>query len=223
MKTYHILFLLFAIIFSSFSFSQGVPEPTIINDDDKIFEKVEEEASYPGGVDAWLQFMMKTANGQVATENGAPIGRYMVIVQFVVSSDGKLSDFKPLTKLGYGMEQEVVRVLKQSGQWTPAIQNGRPVKAYRRQPVTFQVEQEDITVTSTTPYTLYVNRENAVDITVKKVKPDDLRVTISQGTIVHKGDGQFSVKVNKPGRVIVRMYNKKEKEMGTVSFEVLEK
>lgn len=221
MKIFVALSFLFAIPFSSACFSQQSPDT--IDIEGKIFERVEVEASYPGGVDAWLQFMMKTANGQVATENGAPIGRYMVIVQFVVATDGKLSDFKPLTRHGYGMEQEVIRVLKQSGGWISAMQNGRPVKAFRKQPVTFQVEQEGVTVTTNTPYTFFSSIENPLSVAVDKIKPADLRLTISQGTIVPKGDGHFAVKVSKPGRVIIRIYNKKDKEVGVVSFEVREK
>jgi len=39
------------------------------------------------------------------------------------------------------MEEEVVRVLNKSPKWTPAIQFGRRVKAYRKQPVSFFVEK----------------------------------------------------------------------------------
>jgi len=41
------------------------------------------------------------------------------------------------------MEQEAVRVLKKATKWEPAIQNGRKVKAYRRQRITFQVLNND--------------------------------------------------------------------------------
>ena len=42
---------------------------------------------------------------------------------------GNLSDIKPLTNFGYGMEQEAIRVIKKSGKWIPAIQNGSEVTA----------------------------------------------------------------------------------------------
>jgi protein TonB len=39
------------------------------------------------------------------------------------------------------MEQEALRVLRKAAKkkWIPAVQNGRPVKAYRSQPITFEV------------------------------------------------------------------------------------
>jgi protein TonB len=40
------------------------------------------------------------------------------------------------------MEDEAVRVLKKAAKWEPAIQNGHQVKAYRRQPITFVVEEQ---------------------------------------------------------------------------------
>lgn len=109
---------------------------------DKIFEKVEIEAAYPGGDDAWRKFLENNINAAVATDYGAPNGNYTVIVQFVVDREGKVSDIKALTRHGYGMEAEVIRLLKKAPRWSPAIQDGRMVRAYRKQPVTFVVTAE---------------------------------------------------------------------------------
>ena len=109
---------------------------------DKVFEKVEIEASFPGGDEKWRNYIERNANGQVATENGAPVGIYTVIVQFVVDKEGNISDVRALTKHGYGMEAEVIRIIQKGPKWNPAIQLGRNVKAYRKQPVTFQVSEE---------------------------------------------------------------------------------
>ena len=68
-----------------------------------------------------------------------PAGSYTVIIQFVVDKEGNISEIKPLTNRGYGMEKEVIRILEKSPKWTPAYQDNRPVKAYRKQPVTFVV------------------------------------------------------------------------------------
>ena len=40
------------------------------------------------------------------------------------------------------MEEEAVKVITRGPKWTPALQNGRYVNAYRRQPVTFIVEEQ---------------------------------------------------------------------------------
>lgn len=112
------------------------------DDENKIFDKVEIEASYPGGDSKWRQYLERNANGQVATDNGAPEGTYTTVVQFVVDKEGNISDVKSLTNHGYGMEEEAMRVIKKGPKWNPAVQNGRQVKAYRKQPITFQVQGE---------------------------------------------------------------------------------
>jgi periplasmic protein TonB len=121
---------------------KGVVEEKKPEDENKIFEKVEVEASFQGGEGAWRKFLERNLNGNTPVDNGAPEGTYTVYVQFVVSKDGSISDVKPLTNHGYGMEAEAVRVIKKGPSWKPAIQNGRNVNAYRKQPITFQVTAE---------------------------------------------------------------------------------
>ena len=121
---------------------KGVVEEKKEEDENKIFEKVEIEASFKGGEGAWRKYLERNLNGNTPVDNGAPEGTYTVYVQFVVSKDGSISDVRPLTNHGYGMEQEAVRVIKKGPAWTPAVQNGRSVNAYRKQPITFQVTAE---------------------------------------------------------------------------------
>ena len=102
---------------------------------------IEKEAHFPGTDKSWTNFLERNLNPDVPVRNRAPVGTYMVMVQFVVDKEGRVTDIKPLTKFGFGMEEEVIRILKKSPQWVPAIQFGRNVKAYRRQPVTFVVEK----------------------------------------------------------------------------------
>lgn len=108
-------------------------------DNEPIFTKVEKDATYPGGVEAWRNFLMSNLNGKVPVSHKAPPGNYTVIVQFIVKRTGEIYDIKALTHCGYGMEEEAVRVIGLSGKWNPAMQNKRAVIAYRKQPITFQV------------------------------------------------------------------------------------
>jgi protein TonB len=132
---------------------EGIIAPAVIDegkgiveekkeDENKIFEKVEIEATFKGGESAWRKYLERNLNPSAPVDNGAPEGLYTVYVQFVVSKDGSISDVRALTKHGYGMEEEAVRVIKKGPAWTPAIQNGRSVNAYRKQPITFQVQSE---------------------------------------------------------------------------------
>jgi len=113
-----------------------IEPPKDIND--VPFTKVEVEAKFNGN---WEKFIRTNLDPMVPVDKGAPVGKYNVIIQFVVDLDGNVSDIKPLTAYGYGMESEAVRVLRKAVKWEPAIQNGHHVKAYCRQPITFVVEE----------------------------------------------------------------------------------
>ncbi|ANH82345.1 energy transducer TonB [Niabella ginsenosidivorans] len=117
---------------------KGIVETKPVEKEPEIFTKVEKDAEYPGD---WPRYLQTNLRGEVPVDNGAAPGSYQVIVQFVVDVQGNVSDVKVLKDPGYGMGDEAVRVIKRSGKWKPAIQNGRQVKAYRKQPITFQVQE----------------------------------------------------------------------------------
>lgn len=115
---------------------------TAATTDRVVFEKVEVEASFPGGAQGWKNFIQQNLNSNVPVRKRAPAGYYTVIVQFIVDKKGKVSEISALTNHGYGMEKEVIRVMKKSPDWLPATQNGRTVNAYRKQPITFVVSTQ---------------------------------------------------------------------------------
>lgn len=187
----------------------------------KVFTRVETEASFPGGDPAWRTFLMRNLKTAIPVDNGAPIGKYTVEVQFVVGKDGAVSNIKALTNWGYGMEDEVIRVIERSGSWSPAIQNGKTVNAYRKQPITFLVEQDNFKVSSKVPYTLFAGIDNEITVDVKRAGNSNINLMITKGNIITTPDGRFIAKVNQPGRVTITVYNKKnDKEIGTASFVV---
>lgn len=118
-----------------------VAAPKDETDYEQTFTKVEVEASFKGGEGAWRKYLERNLNASAPVDNGAAPGSYTVVVQFIVDKEGNISDVKALTNHGYGMEDEAVRVIKRGPKWEPAIQNGRQVKAYRKQPITFVVSE----------------------------------------------------------------------------------
>lgn len=113
--------------------SDTIPQP--------IFRIVSKNSEYPEGDTAWKSFLQNELNPDVAVKNGARPGTYTVFIQFIITPDGLVDDVRPLSRVGYGMEEEAVRVIKKSKKWEPAIENGRYVKAYRKQPITFTVSE----------------------------------------------------------------------------------
>lgn len=119
--------------------SKGVVEKKIEREPDEPRAIVEIDAKFIGN---WVKFLERNLDANVPVYNNAPFGRYSVVIQFVVDREGNVSDIKTLTKHGYGLEEEAVRVLMKATKWEPAIQNGFKVKAYRRQVIIFNVLEE---------------------------------------------------------------------------------
>lgn len=204
------------------SFAQAVIQPDTAKLTAKENHKVEIEAEYPGGVAAWKKFLEKNLDPGVTAKNNAPVGKYSAMAMFIVDKDGSISDVKALTKFGYGIEEEMLRVISKSGKWAPASQDGKPVKAYRKQPLTFIVDSGDFTITSTEPYTLLTNSDNEIAVTARKIKPADININVPGGKVIALGEGKFVIKTNKTGRVIIEIVNSKkdDKIIGEASFEV---
>ncbi len=117
------------------------PPKSDVNEREKIFYKVEIESNYPGGTAAWMRYLNKTFRyPNDAQELGL---QGTVTVQFIVDMEGNVSDVVAISgpETG-GLREEAVRVIKKSGKWDPAIQNGRQVKSYKKQPITFKLEVE---------------------------------------------------------------------------------
>ena len=106
---------------------------------DSLFTREEKEAEFPGGEKGWRTFLERNLNANVPINRKAPPNTYNVRIKFIVQKDGSITDISAETSYGYGMEEEVIRVIKKGPKWVPAVQYGRNVKAYRIQPVTFVV------------------------------------------------------------------------------------
>jgi protein TonB len=64
-----------------------------------------------------------------------------VKVQFAVDEQGAISNVKAVgDKLGYGLEEEAIRVVSKMPKWTPGKIKGKNVKTWRTLPITYKLE-----------------------------------------------------------------------------------
>lgn len=63
-----------------------------------------------------------------------------VFVSFIVNADSTLSNFQLLRGIGYGCDEEAVRVLKLSPKWEPYLWRGVPTKQKFTFPIRFQLK-----------------------------------------------------------------------------------
>ena len=108
---------------------------------DTVYTRNETEASFPGGPKAWNTFVVNIFRRNIddlTKDNKSGTCR----VRFIIDNDGKVSEVEALTMKGTLLADIVVRAIKNGPRWNPANQYGRPVKAYREQPVTFNISND---------------------------------------------------------------------------------
>jgi Secretion system C-terminal sorting domain/Gram-negative bacterial TonB protein C-terminal len=103
------------------------------------------------------------------------------MLQFIADKEGNVGNIRALTKHGFGMEQECIRVMKLSPKWNPAMQNGIPVKAYRKQPFTFVITGDP----DSDPIT---EKEMAQLATVYPNPTDNNATILFNSNIIEKGE-----------------------------------
>ena len=114
------------------------PEPPKHEEENKVFDIVEQQPLFPGGPAALMKYLSEnTKYPVVAQENGVQ-GR--VTVQFVVEKDGSISDVHVLRGVDPSLDKEAVRVVKSMPRWTPGRQNGITVRVNYRVPVLFRLQ-----------------------------------------------------------------------------------
>jgi TonB family protein len=118
------------------TFSETEIKDTIPAGKDVIFTKVENEADYPGGQPGWSNYLMTHLKYPESAVKKNIQGT--VVVQFIVDQEGKVSDVKAISG-PKELQEASIKVIKESGNWTSATQNGRKVKAYKKQPITYKL------------------------------------------------------------------------------------
>jgi protein TonB len=119
-----------------------VEAPKQDEDYDKVFTVVQIPAEFPGGLPAWTKYLERNLNRDLPVNNGAPPGKYTVVVSFIVDKNGGISEVQSENDPGYGTKDEAVRVIKKGPSWKPAVQNGRNVIYRHKQSITFVVSEE---------------------------------------------------------------------------------
>jgi len=104
-----------------------------------VFTFVEIMPSFPGGEAALAKFLRANMHyPQMAVENGV---QGKVYVQFIVDQEGNITGIKTTgARIGAGLEEEALRVIKLMPKWNPGKQNGQAVNVQFNLPVGFHLQ-----------------------------------------------------------------------------------
>ncbi|GAB2486320.1 energy transducer TonB [Algoriphagus taiwanensis] len=123
------LFILICLILGLSSFEVKAQET--------IHKQVDEMPSPPGGMQGFTQYMIENLKyPEVAKEKGI---EGMVVVAFVVKSDGSVENIEIIRGIGAGCDEEALRVVAESGKWTPGKKEGKAVNTQMTLPVQFKL------------------------------------------------------------------------------------
>lgn len=106
--------------------------------EEKPYVGVEQMPAFPGGETELMKFIQKNLKYPViAAENGIS-GR--VIIRFVVSKTGDITNVEVLRGLDPSCDKEAIRVVQSMPKWIPGKQNGRNVPVYFTLPVVYRLQ-----------------------------------------------------------------------------------
>jgi protein TonB len=114
------------------------PEPPKHEEENKVFEFVEQQPLFPGGNGALKDFLHNNVKYPVVAQENGVQGR--VVVAFVVEKDGSISDVHVLKSVDPSLDREATRVVKSMPRWQPGKQNGSAVRVKFNVPVSFKLQ-----------------------------------------------------------------------------------
>ena len=102
-----------------------------------VYDVVEKQPMPQGGMEGWNEFL--SANLKYPAEAKQMGIEGTVIAVFVVNSDGSISDVDILRGIGAGADEEALRVIRQSPDWSPGTQDGVALNNRMRLPIRFKL------------------------------------------------------------------------------------
>lgn len=107
-------------------------------DDDYVCVLVENDPSFPGGMEAMYKFLAENIKYPQEAKDKNITGK--VYVTFVVEADGSISNPRLLRDIGGGCGQEAIRVVNLMPRWNPGKEKGQPVRVQFNLPVSFSLK-----------------------------------------------------------------------------------
>lgn len=102
---------------------------------------VEQQPEFPGGREALMQYLMQNLE---YPETARKINvEAVALVSFTVDKNGDIRNAKSLKNIGYGIDKEALRVVNEMPNWTPAVQNGKPVEMEYTLEVNFKLDKNE--------------------------------------------------------------------------------
>ncbi len=163
--------------------------------DELIFAVVEDMPTFPGGSKARLSYLSQNIRyPEIARKEGIQ-GR--VYVTFVIEKDGSVDNVRILRGIGFGCDEEAVRVVSSMPKWNPGKQRGQAVRVQFNLPIRFYLNDEQISKNEETTSITYKVVEQMPEFANKdKTLEQFLKDNLKYPESAHKAGIQGTVYVN---------------------------
>jgi TonB family protein len=104
--------------------SAGTATPTTIPDH-AGYQIAEQKPEFPGGPEAMMAYLQSNTKYPAPALKANVEG--VVIVRFMVDKEGTVNSVVIVKGVGFGLDAESVRLVKNMPKWKPGIQNGQPL------------------------------------------------------------------------------------------------
>jgi len=98
---------------------------------------VDEYPEFNGGAKAWSKYMERNLRYPSRAQEEGAGGK--VFVSFVVEKDGSITDVSVIKGIGFGCDEEAIKVIKKSPLWKPGKNKGVPVRVRYNMAINFQI------------------------------------------------------------------------------------
>ena len=105
-----------------------------------VFTVVEEQPQFPGGTEAMYKFLGENIKFPEAAKIAHVSGK--VFLSFVVTTEGEIKEVTILKGMGFGIDEEALRVMSQMPRWTPGKQSGKPLNVRYNLPIAFELDKK---------------------------------------------------------------------------------
>lgn len=106
----------------------------------KVFLVVEQQAEFPGGLQQMYKFLGENIIYPAAAVKANATGT--VFLSFIVDTQGSIRNIEVLKGLGFGLDEEAIRVVSKFPRWKPARQSGQTVNVKYNLPINFQIKKK---------------------------------------------------------------------------------
>ena len=114
-------------------------QPTVVDMENNPlnFRIVEELPEFPGGAVEFMKWLTKNLHYPASAQQRKVQGK--VVAQFIVNTDGSISNIEIMKSVDASLDREAMRVLRLMPHWKPGQQNAKPCRTQVCIPIVFKL------------------------------------------------------------------------------------